>query len=133
MSVDSSEEDSNSELECNDCNSVQAKKCDICDEVLCPEHMTGYIKEWLMYEDEFCAKCRKSGCHNCMITCFSCANQGDHSSWYCKSCCKKYKLLKNIKCEYHSWYKCDEKHDFDQDDECPECRSNRNYCGKMEW
>lgn len=129
----SSDEDSSNQLECNECDSLQATKCEVCDEILCQKHIRGYLREWLTYDEEYCAKCRKSGCKNCMITCFSCANQGDHSDWYCEPCNDKYEILENVNCPHHLWYKCDEKHDFDQDNDCPECHSNRNYAGKMEW
>lgn len=136
MSDNSSENEGNNSsdiLECNECDSTQVKKCKVCDETLCPKHLTGYLKEWLIYNGEMCAKCRRSGCPNCMITCFSCANQGDQTYWYCDSCNEEHDILTTVDCKYHLWYKCDEKHDHCQDDECPECGSNRNYAGRMEW
>ena len=132
MSDSSGSSDSSSDNECNDCNSTKTKKCDICDEILCDEHTIGYLKEWLMYQNEHCVKCRKSGCHNCMITCFSCANQGDHSDWCCIDCNEKYGILDEVDCSYHQWYKCGDEHESEQNDECPECRANRNYAGRME-
>jgi hypothetical protein len=77
------------------------------------------LAEWLTISRD-CRKCRRTGCRECMGTCYTCANEGDFDGEYCKDCVQ----FDYVDCRYHTWLLC-KKH---KDDECGECRANRNYC-----
>lgn len=108
------------------------------------------LEEWLQINLK-CEICEKIVCHECLITCYDCANDDEMNEIVCMDC--KPKNLVQIDCDFHEWWTCGKhKNDSDRDsddgndgndndnqennvknkngdvsNECGQCRANRSY------
>lgn len=96
---------------------ASAKICECGEEYHLNEDTTVNLVDWLQIEPT-CSECGISGCPHCLVTCMTCANEGDDNPVLCKQCSD----LSNV-CNLHNWYVC-KKHNGKK---CGECYANKNY------
>jgi hypothetical protein len=95
------------------------------------------FKHWLVVHPE-CDVCHEKGlCEDCIRVCYDCHNTGENfdTKVYCADCVP---ITFRNTCNDHYWWTCGNKahaEERDEDDyECGDCQSNKNYAGKMgEW
>jgi hypothetical protein len=111
-------------------SSCEIVDCEICGnnyEVSSISKDVTWLNNWLDI-DITCSKCDKNGCNNCLITCFTCANECKSPPTICKVCnSKESDILIQIECEYHEEWNCS-----NHDAHCNECFGNKNYHDKMQ-